>query len=388
MEIKNHIIDGRFKIISKIGEGSFGLVYKVLDLETKTKAALKFETVQTHLQLFNEIQAYSALSAIEGVPKIHCNGTYRNQQYFVMDLLGKSIDYYYGKQKKGFTLSCIISIGLQLLKRLENIHDHNYIHRDLKPANIVVGRKDNYFIYLIDFGLSKKYRDPVTKQHTIYREGRKVIGNYKYSSLNTRMGIEQSRRDDVEAFFYLLLKLLTGKLPWEAMDSDSGNVMNISFISIEEICRNVPEEFLDMLKYIRSIHFEERPNYNYIKGLLNALANKNNTVPKLDWIKPYPSSKIVKKSSKIQIVQEHRRKSHFNVINALIHDDKMPPISTRKPSDDLSIASISLSSNEHNESLSIINTLPEIPAFCRENTVKTFNYPEFLEKDKILKYTN
>lgn len=104
------------------------------------------------------------------------------------------------------------------LHKLEHLHSQNFVHRDLKPENFLIGLEEkSHIIHLVDFGLSKRFRDIKTHQHVPYKENRPIVGTVRYSSINTHFGIEQSRRDDVEAVGYILLYFLQGTLPWQGV---------------------------------------------------------------------------------------------------------------------------------------------------------------------------
>ena len=78
--------------------------------------------------------------------------------------------------------------------RVEYLHSRNFLHRDLKPENFLMGRgKYSHKLYIIDFGLAKKYVKKDGRQHIPYRENKTLIGKARYSSINTHLGIEQAR---------------------------------------------------------------------------------------------------------------------------------------------------------------------------------------------------
>lgn len=102
-----------------------------------------------------------------------------------------------------------------MVQRLEYLHNNHFIHRDMKPDNFLVGvGKKEYMLYMIDFGLAKRYRDPKTGEHIPYRDNKSLTGTARYASVNTHLGIEQSRRDDLESICYILIYFLKGTLPW------------------------------------------------------------------------------------------------------------------------------------------------------------------------------
>mgnify|MGYP002621408941 CR=1 FL=1 len=120
--------------------------------------------------------------------------------------------------KKKLSIKTVCMLAYQMVQRIEYIHSRGYIHRDIKPGNFLIGKNiDNKKIYIIDFGLSKKYIDKNTGNHIIYKEGKGLTGTARYVSLNTHYGIEQSRRDDIEGIAYNLIYFAKGKLPWQEL---------------------------------------------------------------------------------------------------------------------------------------------------------------------------
>ena len=132
----------------------------------------------------------------------------------VIELLGPSLEDLYAYCGRKLSLKTVLLIGDQLVSRIERLHTRGYIHRDLKPENILIGLEDNAStVFLIDFGLTKKWKMP-NGDHIPFRDGKSLTGTARYASANTHLGIEQSRRDDLEGAGYVLLYLLKGELPW------------------------------------------------------------------------------------------------------------------------------------------------------------------------------
>ena len=117
----------------------------------------------------------------------------------------------------------------------------------MKPENFLMGRgaKSN-LVHLIDFGLAKKYKDSKTNHHIPMKEGKSLTGTARYTSIKTHMGIEQSRRDDIEGMLYVLLYFLRGELPWQGLSAKNKEekykkIMEIKIATpIEELCRGLP----------------------------------------------------------------------------------------------------------------------------------------------------
>ena len=152
------------------------------------------------------------------------------------------------------------------------------IHRDLKPDNFLIGtKKQQNMVYAIDFGLAKRYRDSKTGTHIIYRDGKSLTGTARYASVNTHLGIEQSRRDDLESLGFIFMYFLKGTLPWQGLNAKTKKEkydlikekkVNTSF---EVLCKGYPDEFTTYLNYCHKLKFDENPDYEYLKKLLKDL---------------------------------------------------------------------------------------------------------------------
>ena len=214
-----------------------------------------------------------------------------------MELLGKSLEDIFQQQQKKFSIKTVCMIGIQMLDRLEFIHNKNIIHRDIKPDNFVVGLDNKcHIIYVLDFGLSKKFRSSRTHQHIKFNINKKLTGTARYASINALKGCEQSRRDDLEAIGYVLMYFLRGSLPWQGLHVHKGEdrykkiLLKKKSTSAEELCKGFPNEFVDYINYTRNLEFEADPDYKYLRELLITALKKQNCAYDFwyDWVSEKP----------------------------------------------------------------------------------------------------
>ena len=269
----------KYRLGRKVGSGSFGDIYLGTNLTSGEEVAIKLESVKTkHPQLIYEAKIYRILSGGLGIPNVRWYGCEGDYNVMVLDLLGPSLEDLFNYCGRRFSLKTALMIADQLLSRLEYVHTKHFIHRDVKPDNFLIGlgRRQN-LIYIIDFGLAKKYRDPRTHQHIPYREGKNLTGTARYASINTHIGIEQSRRDDLESLGYVLMYFMRGTLPWQGLKANTKKqkyerIMDRKMsTSPEQLCKGFPSEFRSYFEYCRSLRFEDRPDYAYLKRLLKDL---------------------------------------------------------------------------------------------------------------------
>jgi len=188
-------------------------------MTNQEEVAIKLESLKTrHPQLLYESKLYRLLQGGFGIPNVRYFGVEGDYNVMILDLLGPCLEDLFNFCSRKFSLKTVLMLAEQLLNRVEYIHNKNFIHRDIKPDNFLIGlgRKANT-VYAIDFGLAKKYRDSRTHQHIPYRENKNLTGTARYASVNAHLGIEQSRRDDLESIGYVLLYFLRGSLPWQGL---------------------------------------------------------------------------------------------------------------------------------------------------------------------------
>ncbi|KAK9292017.1 hypothetical protein L1049_019970 [Liquidambar formosana] len=275
----DHVVGGKFKLGRKIGSGSFGELYLGVNIQNGEEVAVKLESVKTkHPQLHYESKLYMLLQGGTGVPHLKWFGVEGEYNVMVIDLLGPSLEDLFNYCNRKFSLKTVLMLADQLINRVEYMHSRGFLHRDIKPDNFLMGlgRKANQ-VYIIDYGLAKKYRDLQTHKHIPYRENKNLTGTARYASVNTHLGVEQSRRDDLESLGYVLMYFLRGSLPWQGLKAGTkkqkyDKISEKKMLTpIEVLCKLYPSEFTSYFHYCRSLRFEDKPDYAYLKRLFRDL---------------------------------------------------------------------------------------------------------------------
>ena len=297
----NELFFNKYKLIKKIGKGSYGIIYLCKDIASNEFFAAKLQNKNIYTNsLQNEYQIMKDIN-IDKIPNAKFYGENNLYNILIMQLLGKPLEDIFEKilHKQKMPIHSVCNIAIQIIDILEQIHNKNYIHRDIKPSNFLFGNNsfNNNIIYLIDFGLAKKYRESNNAEHYEIKEENKLIGTARFASINAMEGLSQSRRDDLESLGYMLIYFLKGKLPWQNFliknKEERYNKIKQTKkeIAINELCSNCPKEIGQYITYVKKLKYEEEPNYNYIKNLFYEILNK--TGNKFDYLYDWDNTKTI-----------------------------------------------------------------------------------------------
>ena len=312
----------KYKAIKKLGEGSFGKVYKA---EYKGEYyALKFEN---HNEGQNLLEAEATImSYLKGpnIPLIKSFGFAGDYNILVMQLLGKSLEDIFNKLQK-FSIKTTAMLGYQMLNVLQYIHDRHIIHRDIKPDNYVMGINDkNAILYLLDFGLAKKYRSSKTLIQYPYIKRKKLTGTARSASIHALEEMEQSRRDDLESTGYVLMYFLRGYLPWQGLKIKTKENRYQKILdkkketSTEELCKNFPDEFKIFMDYVKNLEYEENPDYNKLRRNFYFLITKK-LEDKFDLVYDWTTQRDLKKRKTDDVIDkiiEENSNNENEVVNS------------------------------------------------------------------------
>ncbi|KAL1921407.1 uncharacterized protein VTP21DRAFT_11123 [Calcarisporiella thermophila] len=319
------IIKDRWLILNRIGEGSFGEVFRAQDVQSGKWVAIKRELIKDgEPQLRHEYEIYEKLKGREGIPRCFWFGQDSPYYIIALELLGPDLKQFKWAMGGRVELDIVVDLGIQIISLLEHVHSCGLVYRDVKPDNFLLGsqfilpgspsgtdfqgdRARNPFwdqprdftkLHIIDFGLTRYYRDPITGHHIPRRHRIKnKTGTALYASLNVHRGDGHSRRDDVESVAYVLIEMLTGELPWAGVSAFSPRQGWAKMkclkesMALEELCDGLPRAFVDYLKYTRALRYQDTPNYAHLRHLIkSALGDGKGSV--LVKMPPQYSSKL------------------------------------------------------------------------------------------------
>ena len=323
MNLEEKIIFKKYKIISLLDKGSFGLVYLGQNINSHKLYAIKLENINSPKKVLEE-EAFILYNLKGfGIPEVISFGHSGKFNILIQTLLGRSIEKIWLERNKKFNMKDICMIAIQTLERIEFIHSKYYLHRDIKPANFLVGNPDNSIIYLIDFGNAKKYRSSRTGKHIRSLKLDELNGTLLFLSLNSMRGNQQSRKDDLESLGYMYIYLAKGCLPWSNINNK--NIKNSiiemgkmkASISIENLCKDLPNEFCEFMKHAKSLNFEQKPDYNYLRNLFNniltKIGEKNDNL--FSWVNKINYSRD--NSQKNHSLCKRKKSPHMRLLNKI-----------------------------------------------------------------------
>ena len=386
-EIMNKTFFHKYHCIKKLGQGSFGSIYKAE--YNGEYYALKFEDRNNGQNLLEGEAAIMNYLKGPNIPYVKSYGYTAYWNILVMQLLGKSLEDIF-TERNTFSLKTVCMIGTQMISVLEYIHVRHILHRDIKPDNFVMGLDElSQYVYLLDFGLAKKYRSSTTLVQYPLINKKKLTGTARYASINALKGYEHSRRDDLEAVGYVLLYFLRGSLPWQGQkaknkDERYQKILNIKMeTTASELCKNFPEEFTKYVDYTRNLGYEEEPDYNMLRNLLDTVMKRENY--DFDYIYDWTTNEE-KRSRNIA-----SNKSDYNTQYYCTSATKKPRIESRnkeliiKKNNDSIINNIDVDK----EKKIISNKLPinneNADHFFNESGIKKMNSNEIKEEDNAVK---
>jgi serine/threonine protein kinase len=267
----------RYKLGDQLGAGAFGEIYAGVDVQTGQEVAIKLEHDSAeHPQLAYEARVYQQLknSGMRGIPDLLYSGEEGKYSVLVLERLGSNLETTLADRGRQIALPQLLLYADQMLQLVEGVHDQGFVHRDIKPENFMLGRGSQAEqLFIIDFGLSKCFWNPLTDAHIPFRADKHLTGTARYASINNHKGFEQSRRDDLESLGYVLLYLLQGKLPWQNQQGtrrEKYSKMQAgkeASLKDQSLFRNLPPLFKQYFDYVRSLNFDDRPDYLYLRSL-------------------------------------------------------------------------------------------------------------------------
>ena len=339
---ENKVIFKKYKPIVKLDHGSFGDIYKVIRLNDQKEFALKIEKKNIPVK-YLESEAYYLFNLQKGYgfPKLISFGKIKKYNILIETLLGKSLYNIYFKTENKCNLADTCLIGLQILERLEYIHSQNLVYRDVKPENFLIGIDDPNIIYIIDFGLCKKYRSSKTGKHILPGLTKRFNGTISYVSPNVFKGKEASRRDDLISLGYMLLYLIRKSIPKFPFFKDLNRQQYYEILSFKEsydegkLFKGLPQEINEYIKYTKNLKFEQDPDYSFLRSLFTKMLSRislDYRNIKFSWIDPSkkeligmtrknssrrrsPLSKLYKRMIDKMITKRNLKSTKYNINN-------------------------------------------------------------------------
>ncbi|XGW24091.1 hypothetical protein V3C99_005922 [Haemonchus contortus] len=274
-----------YEIQDQISKGSRGCIFQVLRLEDKKPLAMKCEALKVKNALLkHEAKVYEALKSFYSPHflSFEDRGVVEDRfTFIVLKLIGKNLaDVQWKCPDRKFSLITALHIGEQTLAAIRDLHFCGYIHRDIKPHNFAIGREEdkNYHtVYIIDFKFARRFKTE-TKDLRLERAQAAFRGTPRYASITALSMKEQSRKDDLESWWYMMVELMIGRLPWaDLADQKPYKLDDIKHVkkqirlknNLTKLLKATPEEYMtNIILYIDTLQYNSIPDYDYVAANL------------------------------------------------------------------------------------------------------------------------
>jgi serine/threonine protein kinase len=274
------------QVESHIGHGGYGDIYSVRDSTSGDRYAIKIEYVNAEKQaLVGEIRILLKVQDSIYFPRLFSHGVFENFRFMTMTLLGPSIsNMRRSLPDRRYTMYSVLRLSIEMMKCIEAFHHHGYIHRDIKPGNFLIRPNRSHPVCLIDFGLSLAFVNPHTGKHIRDAAGVGFTGTSRYASLHAHDQRRLSRRDDLISWFYAVMELAEGKLPWP-VDGNHEKIMELKrSMTAAQMCASLPAQFKGIWRTVSSLKFKETPDYHAIReAIRQAMKEENLSNETFDW---------------------------------------------------------------------------------------------------------
>ncbi|OHT11069.1 Casein kinase I isoform beta [Tritrichomonas foetus] len=306
-EFKKGFEVSHFRFERMIGKGGYGYIFIVKDLEDDNYYAMKIEKIGKNKKgLLPEIEFMPTMQGTPYFPKFYGSGEEGEYRWILYEILGPSLTFMrFELPRNHYSKYTALKAGIEMLNGIEECHRRGIVHRDVKPGNFLIRPDSEHPIVLIDFGLSRPFKESPDGPIIPPREKIGFIGTTRYASPSAFEGKEQTRGDDLISWFYSLVEMIRGSLPFPpSLDREQVYQAKVE-ISTDKLCENLPSQFKILWEEIKDLKYEDEPNYDRIRELLQEMIDglkKKKKYAKLDWLRI--SRKRMKKISGIDIQDE------------------------------------------------------------------------------------
>lgn len=267
------MINDRYKLLKRVGSGTFGLIFSAKNVNTDELVAVKLEPTSQADTLTHEAAVLQRLAGTPGIPTLRYYGIPDHNRYMVIDLFDKTLQGVSFDYKKAVPVPVVRMYALQMMQIISAVHAKGFVHRDIKPENFMIKSGSDELLYLIDFGLARTYIDGKTGKHRDNKQHLRlenagsqsqITGTARYVSTHVHDGNEPSRRDDLISAMYIISYLLKGRLPWKSCASNEALAEMKKNILPEELFLDLPASYVTLFKYLSELSYEQNPDYAYI----------------------------------------------------------------------------------------------------------------------------